>query len=182
MNALSLATNGLITNKGTYKVAQEIKNAFAEVIARLKASEEDTGTGYPGLLSGVMLVEGPTEQTFAQQDLPVIVYEILEGGFTEDAAFPDRARSKFTVLFTIMTDAQYGYYSDEGLGIIDLYEKLMTVLDCDISGNRDLTGAGYWGPITAQYRIGGFERSGLINTYLLEAEFQTIRYGRGTLR
>jgi phosphatidylethanolamine-binding protein (PEBP) family uncharacterized protein len=59
----------------------------------------------------------------------------------------------------------------------------MSVLDKNLTtGLTDLTGAGYWGPIPPQYKVGAFERSGLINTYLIEAEFQTVRYGRGSLR
>lgn len=164
-------------------MANEIKNAFKEIVDRLQASEEETGTGTPGQLAGVTLVEGPTEQTFAQQDLPVVIYEMLDGGFAEDTHFPDRARSKFTVLFTVMTDAAKGYYSTDGLGILDLYEKIMTVIDVSrTTGLVDLTGAGYWGPVSPQFKVGGFERDGLVNTYLIEAEFQTVRYGRGALR
>jgi hypothetical protein len=152
-------------------MAQEIKNAFKEIVDRLEAANEG------GILVEVKLVEGPTEETFVHADLPVVIYEILSAGFVEDACFPRGARAKFTVLFTIMTDVSEGYYSDEGLGIVDLYEKIMTVID-----GSDLTGAGHWGSVTPQCRAGGFERDGLINTFLIEAEFQTPKYTRGTLR
>jgi len=163
-------------------MATEIKTAFEEIVNRLEAACDTTGTGDYGALEGVLLVEGPTEDSYQQSQLPVIIYEILEGGNAEDTHFPNQARYKFTVLFTIMTDAQYGYYNDNGWGIIDVLEKLMTVIDENTSGTLDLGGNSCWGPIAPQYRIGGFERSGLINTYLLEAEFQTNRYTRGGLR
>ena len=163
-------------------MAQEIRNAFVEMVERLTTSADSTGTGDYGLLEGVHLVEGPTEETFNQSQLPVVVYEILDGGFAEDACFPKGARSKFTVLLTVMTDVSKGYTSVDELGIIDLYEKIMTVLDQNTSKVTDLTGAGAWGPIPPQYKVGGFERSGMINTYLIEVEFQTVRYERGSLR
>jgi hypothetical protein len=163
-------------------MAQEIKAAFKELVDRLEAANNATGTGDYGLLEGVQLVEGPSEQVFNDSDLPVIVYEILDGGFAEDSHFPDRARSKMTVLLTIMTKVENGYYNDAKEGIIDLYEKVMDVIDKNTTGTLDLTGADNWGPIPPQYKIGGFERDGLINTYLVEVEIQTARYGRGGLQ
>lgn len=163
-------------------MANEIKNAFVEIVNRLDNACDTTGTGDYGTLEGALLVEGPTEQTFTDSQMPVIIYEILDGGFAEDAAFPDRARYKFTVLFTVMTKAISGYYDDDGEGIIDYLEKIMTVIDKNTSDTVDLGGAGTWGPETPQYKVGGFERNGLINTFLIEATFQTKRFGRGTLR
>jgi hypothetical protein len=182
MNALALATCGLITRKGTYTMAQEVKKAFVELIDRLKASEEETGTGTLGLLAGVQLIEGPTEQSFADQDMPVIIYEILDGGLVEDTHFPDQARAKMTVMLTIMTLAENGYYNDSKTGILDLYEKIQDVIDQNIDGVLDLTGAGNWGPIPPQYKVGGVERDGLIYTYLVEVTIQTARYRRGSLQ
>lgn len=158
-------------------MATEIKNAFKEIVDRLEHARDGS------LLNGVKLVEGPTNQEFYKSDLPAVVYEILDGGFSEDAAFPARARNKFTVLFTVMTDTEKGYYSDDEQGIIDLFERIMTALDVSrTTGLVDLKGADNWGPIAPQYRIGSFEKSELMYQYLIEAEFQTKRYGRGELR
>jgi hypothetical protein len=161
-------------------MAREIKAAYKELVDRLEVAANETGTGDYGLLEGVKLVEGPTEETFGDEDLPLVIYEILNGGFPEDAAFPKCARAKMTVLLTVSTLATNGYYNDTKTGIIDLYEKLMTVID----GHPvcDLTGSNHWGPISPQYRVGEFERDGLRYCFLIEVELQSIRYQRGTLQ
>jgi|WetSurMetagenome_2_1015567.scaffolds.fasta_scaffold02369_10 hypothetical protein len=163
-------------------MSYEIKNAFKELVDRLLASEAETGTGVPGLLAGVQLIEGPVEQSFADQDMPVIVYEMLDGGAAEDTHFPDQARAKMTVMLTIMTLAENGYYNTAKTGILDLYEKIQDVIDRNTSGTLDLTGAGKWGPMPPQYKVGGVERDGLIYTYLVEVTIQTARYRRGSLQ
>lgn len=161
-------------------MARELMAAYKELVDRLKASEEETGTGSAGLLAGVQLVEGPVEQVFSDENLPVIVYEIMSGGDAEDAAFPRCAREKMTVLLTISTHVDKGYYNDNKDGIIDLYEKIMTVIDG--YPTIDLTGATHWGPVTPQYRVGGFDRDGLRYCYLVEVDIQTARYQRGALQ
>ena len=153
-------------------MARELMAAFKEFVSRLE--------GATVLLSGVKIVEGPVEQVFCDKDLPVIVYEILNGGDSEDAAFPRCARTKMTVMLTIMTAVKNGYYSNDKNGILDLYEKVMTVIDG--YPTIDLTGATHWGPVTPQYRVGGFERDGLRYCYLVEVDIQTAHYQRGALQ
>jgi hypothetical protein len=152
-------------------MSQEITNAFQALVDRL----DDV------LLEGVKLVEGPTEQAFGDEDLPAIIYEMLDGGFAEDTHFPKSARAQMTVLLTVMTKAEYGYTNNNGFGILDLYEKVMDAIDRGDSAT-DLTGGGKWGPIPPQYKVGGFERSGLLTTYLIEVKIQSNRYERGALR
>ena len=152
-------------------MAREIVDAFKEVVTRLKAANIQGG-----ILEQVKLVEGPTEESFAKEDLPVVIYEILHGGEAEDVGFPDCARAKLTVMLTVMVSVDEGYQSDERSGMLDYYEKIMTVID-----GSDLSGSGNWGPVTPRYRVGGFERDGLMNTYLIEVEIQTNRYRRGAL-
>lgn len=157
-------------------MAFEIKKAFAEVVTRLEDACNATGTGTYGILEGALLVEGPIEQSFTHEQMPVIIYELLNGGFVEDAAFPRCAREKMIILITVMTLAENGYYTSNRDGILDLYEKIMDVID-----GSDLTGGGNWGPYSPQYRVGGVERSGLNYTFLIEVEIQTNRYQRGGL-
>jgi len=154
-------------------MAQEIMAAFKEVITRIQDAETT-------LFDGIKLVEGPTEDVLEDRDLPIIIYELLNGGDVEDAAFPRCARAKITVLFTIMCAVSKGYYNDDKDGIIDLYEKLMTVIDG--YPTVDLTGATHWGPVTPQYRVGGFERDGMRYSFLVEADIQTAKYHRGALQ
>jgi hypothetical protein len=180
MNALGLATSGLLTRKGTATVARDVKNAFKELIDRLETSANETGTGDYGLLEGVTLVEGPVSETFADENLPLVIYEILDGGIIEDAAFPNCVRASLTVLLTVMTHVDNGYFNDAKTGIIDLYEKLMTVIDG--STYIKLTGGGNWGPKPPQYKVGGFERDGLRYCYLVEVSLQSARYQKGTLQ
>jgi len=161
-------------------MAREIKAAFEEVVSRLEAANNATGTGDYGLLEGVTLIEGPTEQTFEDADLPIVIYEILSGGAAEDSHFPDRMRGKMTILLTVMTHVDNGYYNANKTGIIDFYEKIMTVIDG--ASITDITGNGHWGPMPPQYEIGGFERDGLRYVYLIEVEIQTARYGKGDLQ
>jgi hypothetical protein len=156
-------------------MAQEIKGAFKELVDRLEAA-----CVTDQILEGVKLVEGPTEQVFTDEDLPVLIYEVLEGGFAEDSHFPNQMRAKMTVLLTMMVHESKGYYNDDKTGMIDYYEKIMSVIDGDLT--TELTGSDHWGPIPPQYRVGGFERNGLQNTYLIEVELQTIRYSKGALQ
>lgn len=155
-------------------MAQEIVKAFKELVDRLKEANIEGG-----LLDQVTLIEGPTEITIADKDLPVIIYEILDGGAIDEDGFPRCVRGRMTVQLTVMTHKNGSYYNDERNGILDYYEKVMTVIDGTTA--IELKGNNNWGPIVPKYRIGRFDVSGLKYEYLIEVDLQSKDYPKGAL-
>lgn len=156
-------------------MAREISNAWGEVVSRLKTANVDGG-----LLAHVKLIEAPVEQTIEQAELPVIVYEILNGGTTEMACFPAGMKCNLTILFTVLVHTENGYFNDERNGIVDYHEKVMTVLDG--FPTLDLTGSGNWGSKPPVYRVGTPERDNMQLKYLIEMDIETKKYMAGSLQ
>jgi hypothetical protein len=155
-------------------MANEIVAVFKEFVERLEKSNIQGK-----LLDEVTLVEGPVEETFGEIDLPAIIYELKIGGDSLTAGFPKCERTDMTVILTVMTNVEDGYYSNEKLGMLDIYEKIMDVVHGE--DTVDVTGNNKWGERPPVFRFGNFERDSLVNQFLVEIDFRTNRYNKGEL-
>lgn len=155
-------------------MAREVVNTFKALVDRLKAANIQGG-----LLDQVKLIEGPAEISIVDKDLPAIIYEILDGGVINEDCFPRGVRANMTALLTVMTHKNAGYYNDERSGILDYYEKVMTVVDGTTA--IELKGDGNWGPDVPGYRIGRFDGNSFKYEYAIEIDLQSNKYTKGGL-
>lgn len=177
MALFNLATHGLfddVTGREVTGMAQEVVKTFKELVDRLEAANTVGGN-----LEHILLIKGPTEKVITDESLPCVIYEMLDGGHTEDACFPRKVRYKLTALLTVMTLAADGYYNDAQTGIIDYLEKIMNTIDGSTAA--DLKGNGNWGAFAPQYRVNNLTRDGLKYTYYIQIELQSNRYVKGAL-
>lgn len=155
-------------------MAQEIVKTFKELVDRLKASNVEGK-----LLERATLYEGPIEEVISDENLPAIIYEISNGGIVSDEGFPRCARAEMTARITVITATDCGYYNDEKVAILDLYEKIMNVIDGE--DTVDLTGGNNWGPNTPDFRVAGLFRDGFKFVCEIEIDLQSAKYNRGEL-
>ena len=146
-------------------MAQEIVNTFKELVDRLKEANKEGG-----LLERVKLIEASTKAIISANDLPVITYELLDIGITEERCMPrHNVFTNITVQLLLFTAQSDGYYQTETRsGVLDYIEKIMNV----INGTQaiDLRGNNHWGTPEPKFRV----RQTIVNDLKFETPIEVI--------
>lgn len=154
-------------------MANEIVKSIKEVVDRLKAENV-----MEGKLQNVTLVEGPEDDVLENATLPVVVWELADTGLIAEKCLGAHAVSSIGMILTCHTRVDNGYYTDEKTGIIDIYEKLLDVIDG--GGGVRLNGDGNW-LLSPSYRMVMIEKTKLAYIYEIEVTITSVKYRRGAL-
>lgn len=152
-------------------MANEIINAFDEMVTRLNAAAENGGQ-----LVGVDVIEGPLNDIRGHENLPYIQYELIRGGFMEGTEYNARAIFKIEALLRCGEVLENSYYNTgKTRGVLWLFERVANAIDgSDLGGDQNW----YNPPV---YTAENFEVSELRMLYDVRVTLTSKKFSRGSL-